>query len=71
MAEQANGDRLFSKITDTPISAAARYLISPPKENPMRTLDKVRQSIDIIFLYGLTAGLIIAITAIILAKLPE
>jgi tetrahydromethanopterin S-methyltransferase subunit G len=37
----------------------------------MRTLDKVRQSIDIIFLYGLTAGLIMAITAIILAKLPE
>lgn len=37
----------------------------------MRTLDKVRQSIDIIFLYGLTAGLIMAIMTIILAKLPE
>ena len=37
----------------------------------MRALDKVRQSVDVIFLYGLTAGLMMAIAAIILAKLPE
>lgn len=37
----------------------------------MRALDRIRQSFDIIFLYGLTAGLMIAIGAIIMAKLPE
>lgn len=37
----------------------------------MRALDKVRQSIDVIFLYGLTAALMAVIAAIILTKLPE
>ncbi len=36
----------------------------------MRALDRIRRSIDIIFLYGLTAGLIVAIATIIMAKLP-
>ena len=46
-------------------------LFPSPKEKPMSALDKVRQSIDVIFLYGLTAGLMTAIAASILAKLPE
>lgn len=37
----------------------------------MHVPNRIRQSIDVIFLYGLTAGLIMAIAAIILAKLPE
>ncbi len=37
----------------------------------MHALDRIRQSIDVIFLYGLTAGLVMAIAAIIMAKLPE
>lgn len=37
----------------------------------MHALDRIRQSIDVIFLYGLTAGLMMAITAIIMTKLPE
>lgn len=37
----------------------------------MHALDRIRQSIDVIFLYGLTAGLMTAIVAIILAKLPD
>lgn len=37
----------------------------------MSALDKVRQSIDVIFLYGLTASLMTAVAAIIPAKLPE
>ncbi len=36
----------------------------------MSTLDRMRHSIDIVFLTGLTAGLIAAIFAMILAKLP-
>jgi hypothetical protein len=37
----------------------------------MHVLDRIRQSIDVIALYGLTAGLMMVIAAIILAKLPE
>lgn len=37
----------------------------------MHALDKFRQSIDIILLYGLAAGLMMAIAAIVMAKLPE
>jgi hypothetical protein len=37
----------------------------------MRALDRIRQSIDVIFLYGLTAGLLTTIVAIIIAKLPD
>ena len=37
----------------------------------MHALDRIRQSIDVVFLYGLTAGLMIAIATIIMAKLPE
>ena len=37
----------------------------------MHALDRIRQSIDVIFLYGLSAGLVMAIASIIMAKLPE
>lgn len=36
----------------------------------MPVLDRIRRSIDVIFLYGWTAFLMVAIATIILAKLP-
>lgn len=36
----------------------------------MSVVDRVRQSLDVVFLTTMTFGLLIAIAAIILAKLP-
>lgn len=37
----------------------------------MHTIARIRQSVDVIFLYGLAAGLMWLIAATIMAKLPE
>jgi hypothetical protein len=64
---------MASSVT-LPICPAARLretFLTIKGRISMRALDRIRQSIDVIFLYGLTAGLMMAIAAIILAKLPE